>query len=374
MKKKVTILALHLGYGGIERTICSQANMLCNEIETEIVSLYKTVDKIPYDLDSRVKVKYLTNLKPNREEFKRCLKRFNIFGIIGEGFKAVKILYLKKHLIKKYIKKCDSKIIISTRIEFNELLNKYHNSDCITICEEHAYHHNDEKYIERVKNSLTNIDYFMPSSLYLSKDYEKILKGMNVKVKYIPLTIDSIHDKNKLDNKNIIAVGRLSKEKGYDDLIRVMEKVRLRDENIKLTICGDGPEREALEKQIGGNHSIRHHIKITGFLNNDELDEYYKKSSLFVMTSHEESFGLVLLEAMSYGIPCFAFDSALGACEIINNKNGKLIKNRDIDEMAKSIYEYFDSDKKYNTFDTVNKYYIKNVEKEWKKFVNEIIM
>ena len=250
MKNKVTILALHLGYGGIERTICSQANMICDAIETEIVSLYKTVDKIPYDLDKRVKVKYLTDLKPNREEFKKCLKKFNVFGVLCEGFKSVKILYLKKHLIKKYIKNCDSKIIISTRIEFNELLNKYHNKECITICEEHAYHHNDEKYIERIKRSLTNIDYFMPSSKYLYEDYKKILKDMNVKVKYIPLTIDKLHEPNKLDNKNIIAVGRLSKEKGFDDLIKVMSLVRLRDENIRLTICGDGPEREHLEELI----------------------------------------------------------------------------------------------------------------------------
>ena len=51
------------------------------------------------------------------------------------------------------------------------------------------------------------------------------------------------------------------------------------------------------------------------------------------MTSYTESFGLVLIEAMSYGIPCIAFDSAEGAREIIvNDKNGFLISNRNIKE------------------------------------------
>ncbi len=374
MKKKVSILALHLGYGGIEKSICSRANILCDEIETEIISLYKTVDKIPYELDKRVKVKYLTNLKPNKEEFKYKLKRFNLIGAFIEGLKSLKILYLKKHLIKKYIKKCDSKIIISTRLEFNELLNKYHNKDTITICEEHAYHHNDEKYISRVKSSLTNIDYFMPSSMYLKNDYDKFLKGMSVKVKYIPLTIDKINECNKLDNYNIISVGRLSKEKGYDDLIDVMKLVRLKSEKIKLTICGDGPEKNHLQELIDNEYTLWEHVKITGFLDQYELDKYYKNASLYVMTSHEESFGLVLLEAMSYGIPCFAFDSALGACEIINNKNGKLIQNRDKEKMASEIIKYFKEKNNYDTIKTIEKYYVENVKKEWKKFVNELIM
>ena len=51
-----------------------------------------------------------------------------------------------------------------------------------------------------------------------------------------------------------------------------------------------------------------------------------------------------------------------------------MVKNRDIDEMANSIYNYFKKNEKYNTLDTASKYCIKNVEKEWKKFVNEIIM
>ena len=56
------------------------------------------------------------------------------------------------------------------------------------------------------------------------------------------------------------------------------------------------------------------------------------------MTSHTESFGIVLLEAMSHGIPCIAYSSAEGAREIISSgKNGYLIKNRNYKAMIKKI-------------------------------------
>ena len=63
-------------------------------------------------------------------------------------------------------------------------------------------------------------------------------------------------------------------------------------------------------------------------------------TSVFVTTSHYESFGLVLLEAMSYGIPCVSFDSAKGSLDIIEDgKMVLLLGDRNLDEMANKIVE-----------------------------------
>jgi N-acetylglucosaminyldiphosphoundecaprenol N-acetyl-beta-D-mannosaminyltransferase len=373
LKSKVSILSLHMGYGGIEKTICDQANMICNYIDTEIICLYKLDNDLPYNLDSRVKIIYLSNLKPNRKEFMDELKDRNLIGILREGIKAVYILANKRILMLKYILTTDSKIIISTRLSFTKTLNSYHNHGSITIAEEHSYHKNNRWYIHRVKDHLSEIKYFMPSSLYLTNDYERYLRGLKVKVMYIPLTIDKMPKKlNKLDNYNIISVGRLSKEKGYDDLIKVMDLVVKKNKKIHLTLCGDGPAFDEIDSMIK-EYGLEKNIKLTGFLNHEKILKEYEKASLYVMTSHEESFGLVLIEAMSYGIPCFAFDSALGACEIINNKkNGLLIRDRDIEKMANCIVDYFEKKTKYNTINTAKKYYVNNVEKEWGKFINSI--
>ena len=64
--KKITILALHLGYGGIEKSISALANMLCDTYDVEIVSSYKLYDQPVFDLNPKVKVKYLiTKYQPN---------------------------------------------------------------------------------------------------------------------------------------------------------------------------------------------------------------------------------------------------------------------------------------------------------------------
>ena len=98
--KKVSILALHLSYGGAEKAITDLANVLSDDYNVEIISTYKILNKPAYDLNKNVKVKYLIkDLKPNREEFKKSLRKFHIIKLFKEGFKSIKILYLKKHLM-----------------------------------------------------------------------------------------------------------------------------------------------------------------------------------------------------------------------------------------------------------------------------------
>ena len=78
--KRVVILALHLGYGGIERAVSDLANSLVDDYIVEIVSTYKVYDKPVNRLDRRVKVTYLSDLKPNKKEFKNCLKKFKLIS------------------------------------------------------------------------------------------------------------------------------------------------------------------------------------------------------------------------------------------------------------------------------------------------------
>ncbi len=376
IQKKISILALHMGHGGIEKSICNQANMLSKEYEVEIASLYKLSDNIPYELNKQVKLMYLSNLKPNRKEFKLALKSKNPFKIIKEGVKAIYILYQKKSLIIKYIYNSNSRIIISTRIDFTKHLNNYGDNNTIKIAEEHVYHNNSQKYINKLKRNLTNIDYLIPSSKYLTNDYKNFYKNERVKIIYIPQIIDFIPENtNSCNNYNIISVGRLSKEKGFEDLIKIMKLINDKNKSIKLTLVGDGPERENLEKLIK-EYNLKN-IKLKGFLDAKQLRKEYQKASLYIMTSFEESFGLVLIEALAYGIPCFAFDSALGAKEIINKSNGKLIHNRDIDLMASEVLNYFKEDNHQEMINSAKKtalnYRYDKVQSEWLKFINNIV-
>ena len=63
---KISIIVLHLGFGGVENSVCSLANMLCDYYDIEIISTYKLLDNPAFKLSPKVKIKYLTeNLIPN---------------------------------------------------------------------------------------------------------------------------------------------------------------------------------------------------------------------------------------------------------------------------------------------------------------------
>ena len=80
--KKITIFALHLGYGGVEKCITNLANLLCNDYNVEIISTYKLNEKPAFNISDKVKVVYLIDkYKPNREEWKNSLSFSKEFSL-----------------------------------------------------------------------------------------------------------------------------------------------------------------------------------------------------------------------------------------------------------------------------------------------------
>ena len=369
--KRVTILALHLGYGGIERAITDLANSLVNDYIVEIVSTYKVYDKPVNRLDRKVKVIYLTDLKPNDKEFKKYLKRFRLISAFKEGLKSIKILKLKKELMINYIKECKSEVIISTRDIHNEWLGLYGSNDSLKIGWEHNHHHGNEKYAKKIIESVSNLDYFVTVSKDLTAFYKDKVKPKCV---YIPNLVEKSTVHSDLNGKNLISVGRLSNEKGFLDLIDVFSLVHMKYPDWKLHIVGDGDDKEKIIHKIN-KHNLSDSVVLHGFLDKEKLNKLLIQSSVYVMTSFTESFGIVLLEAFSYGIPCVAFDSAEGACELIsNNWDGYLIKDRNYDEMAKRICHLIDKyPRRYimgqNGLKKANQYSLEEVRNKWIKII-----
>lgn len=378
-KKKITIVALHLGYGGVESVISSLANMLCKNFEVEIISTYKLLDKPAFELNSNVKIKYLIKaLKPNKKEIKEALKNKKVFQALKECLKSIKILFLKKYRLLKEIKKIDTDIIITTRDIHNKWIGKYAPDNTIKIAQEHNHHNNNEKYIKKVLRSLKNTDYLIPASQELTEFYKEKLKNKKIKVEYIPSALNFFPEKtSELASKNIVSVGRLSQEKGYSDLIKVYKEIHNKDNSIKLKIIGDGEEKENISQLIL-NENLNDNVELCGFMNKSDIEKIMLGASLYLMTSYTESFGLALLEAQSYGIPVIAFDSAQGANEIIEDeKNGFLIKNRDIEEMSKKSYDILNDinlRKKLGRYGRKcsENYKQENISKKWMEFIRKI--
>lgn len=339
--KRITILALHLGYGGIENCISNLANSLVDDYEVNIISTYKLYEKPVFKLNDKIKIKYLmTDLKPNKQELKQSLKKLKLITFFKELEKSLKILKLKKNLMIEAIKNCDSDVIISTRDIHNNWLSKYGRDKTLKIGWEHNHHHNNKRYINKVTKSVLGLDYFVLVSKDLTKFYSEKLKDKKVKCVYIPNSINFFpQEKAKLETENLISIGRLSHEKGYLDLIDIFKELHQKYPDSKLNIIGDGPDRKKIEKKIRDN-KLEDYIILHGFQEKEYINKYLEKSSVYIMTSYTESFGLVLLEAFAYGIPCVAYSSAEGANEIISdNWDGYLIKDRDKNKMIKRICE-----------------------------------
>lgn len=336
--KKVSILSLHLNYGGIEKSICALANLLCKRYDVEIVCTYKIVENPSFDINQKIKIKYLTNVTPNKKEIMEALKRKKFISLIRECIKSVKVLWLKKHSMKEYIKQTDANFIISTRYLFNKLLGKYSRNDVIKIGWEHNHYHVNMLFARKVIKSVKKLNYLVLVSKNLKEFYSKRLKNTNCVCVYIPNILDDLpSNKSNLKNKNLISVGRLSKEKGYLDLLEIYSKIIKTYPDWKLDIIGDGKERKKLEKYIK-DKKLEEKVFLHGFQNKNYINNILLNSSIYLMTSFTESFGIVLIEAMSYGIPCVAFSSAEGATELIENgKNGYLIDNRNKEQYVEKI-------------------------------------
>ncbi len=142
--------------------------------------------------------------------------------------------------------------------------------------------------------------------------------------------------------KEILAIGRLSDQKNHSLLVRAVDGL-IQDgfHNIRLTILGEGPLREALEREIS-SLGIQDRVHMPGF--RDPCD-YFRKSDVFVLSSDWEGFGNVLVEALSSGIPVVSTDCRSGPSEILDGgKYGQLVPVNDLDSLKNAIVDTLSRD------------------------------
>lgn len=370
--KKITFLMLHLNYGGIEKQVTTLANELSKEYEVEIISLYDILSgESFYQLDDKVRIKYIFNFGPNKDKIKDALKKFKLITLIKQLCKALKILYTKYFGLGKIIKNLNTDILISSRIEFSKQIKR---NDIITISQEHSFIDN-EKYIKKVRKSFKHIKYLIVMTKGAKEKYDEWLK--NEKIKPEVIVIPNIIKENKsgkisnLNNRQIISVGRLEDVKDFYTLILVFSVIVKKYPNYILKIIGEGSMREKLEEQIK-KCNLQKKVILTGRRTENEINNELIKSDVFVLTSKSESFSLVLCEAMNFGVPCIAFDVDVGPREIIQDgKNGFLIENRNVDLMIERLDEllYNISLRRFlgsNSYNVAKNYYSENIINKWK--------
>ena len=151
-----------------------------------------------------------------------------------------------------------------------------------------------------------------------------------------PLPDKYLNVKSEIQKKNVVlAVGRLSFEKGFDVLIKSYAIIAKKYPKWSLEIVGNGVEMHNLETLIN-NLNMQKFIKLKGI--SDDISKDYSKAQIFVLSSMVEGFPNVLLEAMSHGLAPVSFDVKCGPRDLIkHNINGLLVAEREPTVLAKSI-------------------------------------
>ncbi|WP_236033184.1 glycosyltransferase [Helicobacter turcicus] len=144
--------------------------------------------------------------------------------------------------------------------------------------------------------------------------------------------------------KCVLAIGRMTDddEKGFKRLLEIWNLVCQKQKDWKLRLIGEGESRGAIEAKIRELH-LEDFVSLGNFT--DRISEEYLKSSIYCLTSYRESFGMVLVESASFGLPCVAFDVKTGPRDIIEDKrSGFLILDGDLEEYARALTDLMESE------------------------------
>lgn len=344
--------------GGTEKVACQIMNGLVTRYNISVISLTHSSDKMFYSLNPEIKRVALFQSNPNG------IKQY--FSIV--------------HQIRKYLKinKIDILIDIDTILDMFSVV-AVHGTRTKLISWEHF------NFSETMGNKLRvpirkHMTKYADCVVTLTKEDQKTYsdyfgKKLRVEQIYNPVEIIETKEEYDLNSKTIVSVGRLAKQKGFDYLLQVAEIVFKKHLDWEWIILGEGDEREALEETI--EEKNLHQVKLIGRVNN--VDEYLRKSSMFVMTSRYEGFPLVMIEAKANKLPVVSFKCKTGPAELVQDGvNGYLVDCFNTNAIAEKVCNLIEDTEKRNEFSKnalldTEKLNYQEIMKQWENLLNELI-
>ena len=179
-----------------------------------------------------------------------------------------------------------------------------------------------------LKTNLTNLHIFKNEKIFVIQDPHLSIKKINI------LKSEIIKDDYFKNNKIIISIGRLTKQKNFTFLINNFSEIRKKYNNFKLVIIGDGEEREMLLRLIK-KLDLEDHVNIYEYKEN--IYNYLNSSNYYVSTSEWEGSSLAMIDAAVIGIPILCSDCPTGRKEFIGeDERGYLyLQNNSKDFLSK---------------------------------------
>lgn len=323
--------------GGVERVLTTKMNWLVEHTDHEVyVILTDGAGQPPfYPLDPRV---HVIQLDINFEQLWHLsfLKKGLVFMRKQRQYKKA----LKKALLEIRPDITDSLM----RREINFITSIKDGS--LKIGELHVNRNNYRNFEANETNFVKRLfeKYWMGQLLRKVKKLDRFVVLSNEdaanwheldNVHVIPNPLPQLYTQHAtLQNKTVVACGRYVYQKGFDLLIETWRYVHERHADWKLEVYGKG-ERDVYQQQVE-DLQFGDCIKLNG--PTSDIESKYATSSIFVLSSRFEGFGMVLIEAMNCGVPCVSFACPCGPKDIITNgKDGILVPNGDVKALADGV-------------------------------------
>lgn len=335
---KIGIFNDDFNLGGVQTVSINLANHLSKnpDYDVNLVSVFKNKDTLMDQMDSNFVFHRLNCERKFLEKFGLKLSFSMKSKLSIEAHSQSIIIKLKQFLHRQHfdvviVSQGILSVIMASIIKLNRCNNTKFISWQHSSYETYFYNYY-RKFSEELSNSLKEFDYLV---VLTESDLKKFSLINQNTVKIFNLNRDFISKTtNDLAKKNIIYTGRLDiKTKGLDNLIKAFS--RLSNPDWKLTMVGDGADLQELKK-LASESKAEDRILFPGMVK-DNIEEYYLNSSLFVLPSRWEGFGLSLIEAMSLGLPVISTNTT-GPLEILSNgEHGAIVKVDDIDGLVQVL-------------------------------------
>jgi glycosyltransferase involved in cell wall biosynthesis len=339
----VRILLVHAyGIGGTIRTSLNLAEALAGDYDVEVLSLVRRRERPSFPVSANVTVAAVHDVRPSRPRPRLGVRLLEALPslLFHPDDHAYSYASLRSDiLLVRRLGSLARGVLVTTRPALNLIAARLAPPGVAVVAQEHMNLRSHRPgLLQDVRRHYPRLSALAVLTEDDRGDYAELVGTARVRLVRIPNGL-SVLDGGTADPdaRIVVAVGRLNTQKGFDLLIRAWEQIVAVSPGWQLRIYGAGPMRSALEAMI-----LERHLYGTAFLmgSTRHVGAALASGSVFALSSRFEGFGMVIIEAMSKGLPVVSFDCPHGPSEIISHGNdGLLVPNGDVDALASSLLQ-----------------------------------